>query len=194
MLGSLSEMDRREFDAHLDECPACRDAVTEIPGLPALLSLLDLDDITDDYDPVAVRPPMPQPDLVGRQWELSVVAGLLERALDGHGGVVGVVGSPGIGKSRLVREVSAVADAHDVDVFSAFCESHTSQIPFHTVTRLLRAVTGVESLDPPAARAQIRARTPTRRLRTCCFTTTCWASPIPTWSCRRSIRMLGGGG
>jgi AAA ATPase domain len=74
--------------------------------------------------------------------------------------VVGVVGSAGIGKSRLVREVSAMADAHDVDVFSAFCESHTSQIPFHAVTRLLRAVTGVESLDPPAARAQIRAQAP----------------------------------
>ncbi len=74
--------------------------------------------------------------------------------------MVGVVGSPGIGKSRLVREVSAMADAHDVDVFTAFCESHTSQVPFHTVTRLLRAVTGVESLDPVAARAQIRAQAP----------------------------------
>ena len=62
--------------------------------------------------------------------------------------VVGVVGSPGIGKSRLVREVSAMADAHDVDVFTAFCESHTSQVPFHAVARLLRAATGVESLDP----------------------------------------------
>ena len=91
---------------------------------------------------------------------MSAVAGLLKRALDGHGAVVGVVGSPGIGKSRLVREVSAMADAHDVDVFTAFCESHTSQIPFHAVTRLLRAATGIESLDPPAARAQIRAQAP----------------------------------
>ncbi|MBV8179942.1 MAG: cyclase, partial [Mycobacterium sp.] len=37
--------------------------------------------------------------LVGRQWEMAAVEGLLERAIDGHGGVVGVVGSPGIGKS-----------------------------------------------------------------------------------------------
>ena len=91
---------------------------------------------------------------------MSAVAGLLRRAIGGHGAVVGVVGSAGIGKSRLVREVSAMADARDVDVFTAFCESHTSQIPFHAVTRLLRAVTGVESLDPPAARAQIRAQAP----------------------------------
>jgi hypothetical protein len=45
-------------------------------------------------------------------------------------------------------------------VFTVFCESHTSQIPFHAVTRLLRAVTGIEGLDPPAARAQIRAQAP----------------------------------
>jgi hypothetical protein len=160
VLGSLSETDRREFEAHLDECGTCRDAVNELAGMPALLSLLDFDDIADEDDPISVRPPLPQPDLIGRQWEMSIVAGLLKRAIGGNGAVVGVVGSAGIGKSRLVREVSAMADARGVDVFSAFCESHTSQVPFHAVTRLLRAVTGVESLDPPAARAQIRAQAP----------------------------------
>jgi hypothetical protein len=160
VLGSLSEKDWREFEAHLEECRACRDAVTELSGIPALLSLLDRDDVTEEDDPVAVRPPSPQPDLVGRQWEMSAVAGLLNRALDGHGAVVGVVGSAGIGKSRLAREVSAMADAHDLDVYTAFCEPHTSQVPLHAVARLLRAATGVEGLDPPAARAQIRAGAP----------------------------------
>ena len=79
--------------------------------------------------------------LVGRRWEMSAVEGLLERAIDGHGAVVTVVGSPGIGKSRLVREVTAMAAAGGVEVFSAFCESHTSQVPFHAVARLLRAAT-----------------------------------------------------
>jgi hypothetical protein len=37
--------------------------------------------------------------MVGRRWEMSAVEGLLERAVAGQ---VGVVGSPGIGKSRLV--------------------------------------------------------------------------------------------
>jgi hypothetical protein len=160
VLGSLSEVDWREFDAHLGQCRACRDAVAELSGMPALLSLLDCDEVTDEADPAAVRPPWPQPGLVGRRWEMSAVAALLERALDGHGAVVGVVGSPGIGKSRLVREVSAMADARGVDVFTVFCESHTSGVPFQAVARLLRAATGVEDLDPPAARAQIRAQAP----------------------------------
>jgi class 3 adenylate cyclase len=99
-------------------------------------------------------------NLVGRQWEMSAVEGLLDRAIDGHGAVVGVVGSPGIGKSRLVREVAVMAGRRGVDVFTAFCESHTSQVHFHAVARLLRAGTGVEGLDPNAARVRIRTQFP----------------------------------
>jgi class 3 adenylate cyclase len=97
-------------------------------------------------------------NLVGRRWEMSAVDGLLDRAVDGHGAVVGVVGPPGIGKSRLVRELSAMAATRGVEVFAAFCESHTSQVPFYAVARLLRAATGVEGLDAHAARARIRAQ------------------------------------
>jgi len=98
--------------------------------------------------------------LVGRRWEMAAVEGLLERAIEGHGAVVTVVGSPGIGKSRLVREVAAIAATQGVEVFSAFCESHASQVPFHTVARLLRSVTGIKGLDPDAAREPVRAQFP----------------------------------
>jgi class 3 adenylate cyclase len=98
--------------------------------------------------------------LVGRRWEMSAVEGLLERAIDGDGAVVGVVGSPGIGKSRLVREIAAIAAVRSVDVFTAFCESHTCQVPFHVVARLLRAVIGVEGLDGQEARDRLRDRIP----------------------------------
>ena len=69
-------------------------------------------------------------NLVGRRWEMSAIDSLLDRAIDGHGAVVGVVGPPGIGKSRLVREVAATARRRSVEVFTGFCESHTSQVPF----------------------------------------------------------------
>ncbi len=99
-------------------------------------------------------------NLVGRRWELSAVEALLDRAVEGYGAVVGVVGPPGIGKSRLVREVAATAGRRDVDVFTAFCESHTSQLPFHAVARLLRAAFGVGDLDAQAARDRVRNRLP----------------------------------
>ena len=99
-------------------------------------------------------------NLVGRRWEMAAVEGLLDRATDGRGAVVGVVGSPGVGKSRLVRELTAMAAARGLEVFTAFCESHASDIPFYVVARLLRAATGVGELDASAARAQLRARVP----------------------------------
>ena len=97
-------------------------------------------------------------NLVGRRWELSAVESLLDRALDRHGAVVGVVGPPGIGKSRLMRELAAMAGRRGVEVFTAFCESHTSQVPFHAVARLLRAGLGVEGLDGQTARDRVRDR------------------------------------
>ena len=98
--------------------------------------------------------------LVGRRWEMSAVEGLLDRAIDGHGAVVGVVGPPGIGKSRLVCELSAMASARGVEVFTTYCESHTSQIPFHAVARLLRVAFGVQE----SARPSCGRRAPDRRM------------------------------
>jgi class 3 adenylate cyclase len=99
-------------------------------------------------------------NLVGRQWEMAAAEGLLQRAVDGHGAVVALVGSPGIGKSRLSREIASIAAARDVDVFTAYCESHTTDIPFYVVARLLRAATGVDGLDSRVARDRVRDRVP----------------------------------
>lgn len=97
--------------------------------------------------------------LVGRRWEKSALEGLLDRAIDGQGSVVGVSGPPGIGKSRLTRELAATAVSRGVPVYTTVCESHTTQVPFHVVARLLRAATGVEHLDASSARALIEAGT-----------------------------------
>ena len=97
-------------------------------------------------------------NLVGRRWEMSAVGGLVDRAVDGHGAVAGVAGPPGIGKSRLVREVSAMAATRGVEVFTAFCESHASQVPFHAAARLLRVAFGVDDLDGQVARDRVRAQ------------------------------------
>jgi anti-sigma factor RsiW len=45
LLGSLSSADRREFEAHMADCPSCREAVAELSGMPALLSQLDRNEV-----------------------------------------------------------------------------------------------------------------------------------------------------
>jgi adenylate cyclase len=91
---------------------------------------------------------------IGRQWEMSALAGMLGQAINGYGRVVGVVGPPGIGKSRIVREAAALATRDDVAVFTTYCESHTTDIAFRAVAGLLCAALGTSGLDGVAARAR----------------------------------------
>jgi class 3 adenylate cyclase len=98
--------------------------------------------------------------LVGREWELNTVASMLDRSISGHGCVVDVTGPPGIGKSRLIYEATALARRRGAQVFSTFCESHTREIPFHVVARLLRDVAGIADVDDEMARQLVRAQVP----------------------------------
>jgi hypothetical protein len=98
--------------------------------------------------------------LVGRRGERAALDALVDRTIGGRGGVVNVVGPPGIGKSRIAREAAALATDRGVEVVWAFCESHARDVPFHAVRRLLRAGTGVADLDGPAARARAREQVP----------------------------------
>lgn len=98
--------------------------------------------------------------LVGRRWEMAALDAMVQRAIGGRGGVVTVMGAPGIGKSRLAREVAALAAERGVDVYWTFCESHACDVSFGVVARLLRAASGATDLDGQAARAQLRATVP----------------------------------
>ena len=98
--------------------------------------------------------------LVGRGWEMAALDALVGRTIGGRGGVVNVVGPPGIGKSRVAREAAALAAHRGVEVFWTFCESHARDISFGVVARLLRAGSGVANLDGEAARAGLRAYLP----------------------------------
>jgi len=98
--------------------------------------------------------------LVGRRWEMAAVEAMVDRTIGGRGGVVNVVGPPGIGKSRTAREATALAAARGVEVFWTFCESHARDIPFQVMARLLRAGIGVADLDGEAARARVREQVP----------------------------------
>jgi class 3 adenylate cyclase len=98
--------------------------------------------------------------LVGRDWELTTLAAMLDRSTTGRGSVLAVVGPPGIGKTRLAREALQLAKQRGVEVFSTFCESHATDIAFHVVARLLRSIGRLSGLDDQAARAQVRTQVP----------------------------------
>ncbi len=101
-----------------------------------------------------------QSSLVGREWELAMLAAMLHRAVSGRGSVIGVVGPAGIGKTRLAAEALHLAERSGVEVFSTFCESHAADVAFHAVARLLRTVGRLSGLDERTARTQVRSQFP----------------------------------
>jgi adenylate cyclase len=96
--------------------------------------------------------------LVGRDREMDAIAGILNETIHGRGCVVGVTGPAGIGKSRVRRELVKIAQSSGVEVFSTFCESHASEIPFTVVARLLRDFLRINELDDQAARSALRTQ------------------------------------
>jgi class 3 adenylate cyclase len=73
--------------------------------------------------PRAVRLGGAEASLVGRRWEMAALDATVDHTIGGHGGVVNVVGPPGIGKSRVAREAAAAAAARGVEVAWAFDRS-----------------------------------------------------------------------
>ncbi len=47
VMGALEPAERGEVDAHLVGCPACREGLARLAGLPALLSRLSVSEVTD---------------------------------------------------------------------------------------------------------------------------------------------------
>jgi hypothetical protein len=76
---------------------------------------------------------------VGRVDEMRVLEAALERAHGGDAQVVGVVGEPGLGKSRLSFEFAERCRARGLPVYQAHCVSHGKAVPFLPLLEYLRA-------------------------------------------------------
>jgi len=95
---------------------------------------------------------------VGRERERAALGAALEAAVAGDGQVVGLVGEPGVGKSRLAHEFAEHCLAEGVSVQRARAVAHGREIPLLPVLELMRATLGVDDTDEPEiARARITA-------------------------------------
>ena len=151
----------------LSESTARLVAGVAVLGEPEGGNIKGADELVPARPLLAMRTGRPRPGLqrrlstlVGRKWELAALTAMLDQATAGRGCVVGVVGPGGIGKSRTVDEVVAMTDTLGHRVISTYCESHTSEVPFLVVSRLLRAAFGVEGMTDHEARKVLRERVP----------------------------------
>jgi DNA-binding CsgD family transcriptional regulator len=70
------------------------------------------------------------PPIRGRAGELKVIGELVTALVQGHGGVLVIEGPPGIGKSRLLTEVMALADKGGVRTLLGEAFEYQQTVPF----------------------------------------------------------------
>ena len=92
------------------------------------------------------------PPIRGRAGELKVIGALVTALVQGHGGVLVIEGPPGIGKSRLLTEVMALADKSGVRTLFGEAFEYQQTVPFFALfMATLRA-------DPPVGDAEALRR------------------------------------
>ena len=86
---------------------------------------------------------------VGRDREVAQLRQALGRAAAGHGQVVALVGEPGVGKSRLVWEVTHSHRSAGWLILQASSASYGQATPYLPVIDLLKAYFQIEARDDP---------------------------------------------
>jgi DNA-binding CsgD family transcriptional regulator len=91
------------------------------------------------------------PVLIGRDAEAAVVAEKLERTLNGNGGMVFLVGEPGIGKTRLAREAQDRARVMGLRTIRGRSAAGAGPIPFRPIAEAIQSGIRVHGVpDDPA--------------------------------------------
>jgi tetratricopeptide (TPR) repeat protein len=90
---------------------------------------------------------------VGRGHDVATLTRLLEQAERGSGQLVGMVGEPGMGKSRLLLEFRQSITTRRLTYLEGRCVSYGSTIPYLPVLDLVRQNAGIADVDPPETAA-----------------------------------------
>ncbi|WP_241566637.1 adenylate/guanylate cyclase domain-containing protein [Mycolicibacterium elephantis] len=93
--------------------------------------------------------------MLGRDAEMNWLRTVFDAQ---NGSSVAIVGDPGLGKSRLVAEFTALAASEGADVVIARCEAHTTTLAFGALSRILRAMFRVDGLSGADARERTAAQ------------------------------------
>ena len=90
---------------------------------------------------------------VGRHSELDQLQQALEQAKEGHGQIVGVIGEPGLGKSRLFYEFKLTSQSGCL-VLEAFAVSHGKASPYFPLIELLKTYFQIDPQDDDRTRKE----------------------------------------
>ena len=97
-----------------------------------------------DWQPAPTEeesPPSPTSELVGRKRELSRLSEIINAARGGKGATVLISGEPGVGKTRLAEEASAVAATFGFSALTGRCFEEVGSPPYGPFLEMVNAAT-----------------------------------------------------
>jgi tetratricopeptide (TPR) repeat protein len=97
--------------------------------------------------PLRMYRPRPLSQFVGRTQELTALENLLAYAENGRGQVVGIVGEPGVGKSRLCYEFMRAHSTQGWLILETSTDSYGQAIPYLPVIDLLKSYFQIAGRD-----------------------------------------------
>jgi class 3 adenylate cyclase/tetratricopeptide (TPR) repeat protein len=113
-------------------------AVREIKGAGQMESF-ELEGLAAAQGPIDVAQSRGLTPLIGRSEEVRTLESAFEASLAGPGQLVGIVGEPGVGKSRLCFEIAERCRARGIPVFQVAAQAHERGVPLLPVLTLLRS-------------------------------------------------------
>lgn len=129
-----------------------------LKGIPAPVEVFRLVGLKPGGDSERFRDDSAAP-MRGREAELDILKQALLDAERHAGSVIGVMASPGVGKSRLCYEFGEWCRQRQVDVFEARAHVFGKATPLLPILELMRALFGISpTMDPALARRQIEDR------------------------------------
>ena len=96
---------------------------------------------------------------VGRRKEMEALREAFEKAQEGSGQIVGIVGEAGVGKSRLILELKNTLPEGQYTFLEGRCLHYGGQMPYLPILDLLKGYFDIEEGDrEPAIKKKIRER------------------------------------
>ncbi len=130
--------------------------VQEVKGFPEPMEIFELTGVKKDFTRFVQLKTSQLTKFQGRTKEMSLLNSTLAMAMQGQGKIIGIMGEPGEGKSRLVYEFMNFSSAKDHVQYISQCQAMMHNNSFFSAKQILRGIFGIFDQPPEEQQAIIR--------------------------------------
>ena len=123
----------------------------DVAGLPASVPIYTVQGLRQRRAGVTGHGARVVSRFVGRAREVALLQASLAQVAQGQGQVIGIIGEPGMGKSRLLAEFRQSLAGQAVTYYAGHCLPYGQATPYLPVRDVVQQHCGLRATDPPEA-------------------------------------------